>query len=139
MAKEKAPSITELPKEEQIKMLENLVPSYFSNNKNLNSLKKVADEENKNIKTIMQNLELESFTADGKTAKISSVVKTSLNEDALLAWLKENELEANIMKTREYVDLDALENAIYNGVINPVDLAPFQVESTQIKLTIDAK
>lgn len=139
MAKEKVLKLEELSTEVQIAKLKTLVPSYFANNQKLNSLKKVADEENKSIKSIMMNLNLDSYTVDGKTANISKVVKTSLDEEALSAWLKENELEANILKTREYVDMEALENAIYHGVINPVDLAKFQVDSTQIKLTLNAK
>lgn len=139
MAKEKVIKLEELSEEVQIAKLKALVPSYFVNNQTLNSLKKVTDEENKSIKSIMMNLNLDSYTVDGKTANISKVVKTSLDEEALLAWLKENELEANILKTREYVDMEALENAIYHGVINPVDLAKFQVDSTQIKLTLNAK
>lgn len=104
-----------------------MIDDYGVSNDDLNSLKKEVDSKNKNIKMLMQDLITEN--EDGKRyvrtgsyqATLSSQDRSTINEDRLIEWLKTHKLGKGIIKKKEYVDSDALENAIYNGVI-PQDL-----------------
>lgn len=105
---------------DRLKLLDELVPQYALNKKELDSYKKLCDEENKSIKSIMQDLTLQHYTAGGYKVTKTVQKRDRLNEDMLLSLftsvpklikVAEN---CNLVKTKQYVDMDALEKAIYD-------------------------
>lgn len=104
-----------------------LIPQYGINKSELDSYKKICDEENKQIKAIMANMPDDTYEVDGWKAKYTIQRRESMNEDVLLSILCNTELiddstmamiaKLGIIKTRTYIDFDALESAIYNHKI----------------------
>ena len=88
-------------------------------------LKKLTDS-TKKINTKIKAEMAEMFKNDGRKEysgnkyKVSYSVrkKESMNEEKLLDIAHENGL-TELIKTREYIDYDALENALYNNLIAP--------------------
>lgn len=68
--------------------------------------KEVAEKDGKRI-----------YENEGFKVTITIQDKSTMNEEKLIKFLKKNKLNKGIVKRREYVDSDALENAIYNGII----------------------
>ncbi len=96
--------------------LDTLIPQYAENKSLLDDYKKICDKENKQIKDMMEE---GSYEAGGWKATKSVTTRDSMNEDKLLDVLKNtNAVYLGIIKTKEYVDMDALESAIYNGDID---------------------
>lgn len=83
---------------------------------------------------------LEVVKSDNWQANISVTPKQDFNELQAIEIIKKNlggELLASVVKTREYIDEDALEKAIYNGDIDAKLLAPCTIEKEPtVKLTI---
>ena len=95
--------------------LDTLIPQYAENKSMLDDYKKICDEENKQIKDMMEE---GSYEAGGWKATKSVTTRDSMNEDKLLDVLKKAGFtQTSIIKTKEYVDMDELESAIYNGLI----------------------
>ena len=95
--------------------LDTLIPQYAENKSLLDDYKKICDEENKQIKDMMEE---GSYEAGGWKATKSVTTRDSMNEDKLLDVLKKAGFtQTSIIKTKEYVDMDELESAIYNGLI----------------------
>ena len=95
--------------------LDTLIPQYAENKGLLDDYKKICDEENKQIKELMEE---GSYEAGGWKATKSVTTRDSMNEEKLLDVLKKSGFtQTSIIKTKEYVDMDELESAIYNGLI----------------------
>ena len=95
--------------------LDTLIPQYAENKQMLDDYKKICDDENKQIKDLMDE---GSYEASGWKATKSIQTRESMNEDKLLAVLKKAGFnQTSIIKTKEYVDMNELESAIYNGLI----------------------
>src|SRR5574344_2339912 len=92
--------------------LSQLLPVYQANKSEMDSYKKLVDKDNKEIKTIMIGAELGEFIVDDIKASVSISEREDFIEEALIAKLKEMKIRG-IVKKKEYVDMDALENAIY--------------------------
>ena len=97
--------------------LKELIPVYYDNKQNLDYYKKQCDAENAEIKKMMAEQKIKDFEVDGIVAKYVIQNKEKMNEDALLKLLKENGY-TDVIKTKEYVDMDALENALYHDTID---------------------
>lgn len=98
--------------------LDTLIPQYAENKAILDDYKKICDTENKQIKDIMDE---GSYEAGGYKATKSVQVRESMNEDKLLDVMKQHyaiHQKFGIIKTKEYIDMDALESAIYKGQID---------------------
>lgn len=97
--------------------LEQLIPQYGQHDQELKDLKKVCDSEKEEIKKIMteQNSTCESYGG----FKVNRVVqkRQSFNEEKAIEILKANNIQ-NVIKTKEYLDMDALENEMYAGNIS---------------------
>jgi len=96
--------------------LTELIPNYARHKEDMDELKKYCDKENKEIKMLMEGLEENTFSSCGYTAKRTVSNRETINEDKLLE-VAHNEGISEIIKTKEYIDFDALEKAIYDGVI----------------------
>ena len=125
--------------------LSDLVYSYATDKDVLKQYKDKTDKENADIKTAMK--QLITIDKDGKrfyktekwVVTLSEVDTSKLNEDKLITWLKQNKLGKGIIKKKEYVDSNALESAIYNGLITQeqlIEMESCKDVSTQERLTI---
>ena len=99
--------------ENEERTLDELIPTYAQNKLELESYKKICESENSAIKDKMQKLGQDEYSVDGYVAKRSVSERVSMNEDKLLAVMKKHYL-VEVIKTREYVDMDALENYLYH-------------------------
>ena len=97
--------------------LKTLVPSYYENKQNLDFYKKQCDAENSEIKKLMAEQKLKDFEVDGIVAKYIIQNKETMVEEKLIALLKSKGY-TDVIKTKEYVDMDALEDALYHDVID---------------------
>lgn len=115
--------------------LDDLIPLYYEHNELVKKHKKVADEAGKDIKKIMAEQGITEFAAHGLIAKVSVSERVDLMEDVLMEKIKELGIKG-IIKTREYIDMDALETALYNGLINPAMLVQAQTKKEVVTLRI---
>ena len=97
--------------------LETLIPIYYDNKQNLDFYKKECDAQNAEIKKLMAEQDIKEAEFLGIVAKYVIQKKESFNEEALLKLLKDNGY-TNVIKTKEYVDMDALEDALYHDTID---------------------
>ena len=106
--------------------LETLIPQYAANKNELDSYTKICKEENEQIKAALVELGENEYSTGGYTVKRIVAVKESMNEEKLLEVLRQNGLDVAI-KTKEYVDMDALEAYLYNNM--PSNELARQIES----------
>ena len=106
--------------------LEELIPRYALNKAELDSYTKICKEENEQIKAQLVELGQDEYSAGGYKVKRIVAVKESMDEAKLLEVLRQNGIDVAI-KTKEYVDMNALEAYLYNNVPS-TDLAR-QLES----------
>lgn len=97
--------------------LDTLIPQYAANKAEMDDYKKICDRENAEIKSIMKDFVVSSYEASGYKATYSVSERTSMNEEMLLD-IAHNYNIPGIVKTKEYIDYDALEKAIYDGEIS---------------------
>ena len=97
--------------------LDELIPQYAQNKAEMDSYKKICDSENAQIKALMAELDDPVYEAGGYKATYSVQERESMNEDILLDIAHHFGL-SEIVKTKEYIDFDALEKAIYDGKIS---------------------
>jgi hypothetical protein len=106
-------------KQEELKVdIASIIDSYGKNKDEAKGLKKYIDEESKLIKDYFSKNNLESFESEKYTAIVSNTTKTSLNDDLAIEILKANlkpEELKTVIKTKEYIDEDALEKLSYSG------------------------
>ncbi len=115
--------------------LDELIPLYYEHNELVKKHKKVADKANKEIKKIMAEQGITEFATHGLIAKVSVSERVDLMDDVLIEKIKELGIKG-IIKTREYIDMDALETALYNGLISPAALAQAQIKKEVVTLRI---
>ena len=105
--------------------LEELITKYADDKEQLDSWKKVCDEENSKIKDVMVKDDA-LCTEGGKKwvkqcgsviATVTMKKKETVNEDKLLSIIQLMGIPG-IIKTKEYVDMEALEAAMYRGELN---------------------
>ena len=94
--------------------LDELIPAYAENKAMLEDYKKLCSVENEEIKALMTE---DTYETGGYKATKSVSSRDSLNEDRVLATV-DDELRKyfnknNIIKTKEYIDVDNLESLIY--------------------------
>ena len=112
---------------DRINALEGLIHSYKQNKESLDNFKEVVEAGNQKIKEIMRNNDLTEFTTlTGIKASYVVQKRESFNEEALLKRVKELGF-TNIIKTKEYVDMDELENLIYNGELDASKISDCRV------------
>lgn len=104
--------------DKQPKTLEVLIPSYYQNKQELDSYTKICNEENGMIKELMANDNKDVCEVSGIIAKRTVCKRESLNEDKLIEVLRKHNIEG-VIQTKEYVNMDALEDYLYNSTISP--------------------
>ena len=134
-----------LPKEVEDKTLVEVIPLYGE----FNDIKNVMDNRLKVYNAFIKTKLLEAnkdkgkdieFEAGGYIAKLATRSKFSFIEDALILRLKQLTEEgldiSNVVKVKEYVDMDELEKLIYNGVISASSLQDCQTVTESQVLTV---
>ena len=109
--------------------LDRLIPEYYEDKEHLDGYKKICDESSARIKQLMQAENLDKYEVDYEHITNSKLYATmsisqrkTMNEDALLARVKELGRQ-DLIRTKEYVDYDLLEKALYAGDIQESDIS----------------
>ena len=104
---------------EVYKELGELIERYGLNKSEFDSYKELCDKENKEIKEIMSNENLKLYQSEHYKVSYSVSERTSFDEETMIAVIKSYNLPdpLGLIKTREYIDEDALEASIYSGLI----------------------
>lgn len=111
---------------EDIEQLETAIKSYYEYNTEYNSIKKDKDVFNTLIKEILKKNNLTKFsTEEGLNASLTITNKPVYNEIGLIEYLKQFNIP-DLIKTKEYIDMDVLEDCIYHGQIDAANLAPYK-------------
>lgn len=116
-------------------LLELTLDSFYTKKNEADMWKKLADTENKQIKTLMSDLELEEFEYNNIKAKLNVSKRYSFIEEALLEKIKQLGLN-HLIKTKEIVDMEALESAIYNGKLDAKELENCQQLKEVVSLRV---
>ena len=104
-----------------LQKLDTLIPRYAENKAEFDSYKKICDKENAEIKSIMADFAVQKYQAGGYKASYSVSTRETMNEEMLLSLFSSvpafNDVaeQYGIIKTRSYIDFDALEKAMYDS------------------------
>lgn len=107
--------------------LATMIDDYKQNKEQESSIKKWLSNVGDSIENIMRKNNLSEFSTEKWTAKITTTQKEDFNEFRAIEILKETLSEDDlkkVVKTREYIDDDALESLVYNGVFDVAKLEP---------------
>ena len=96
--------------------LKKLINDYAEQNSLFNATKKVVDRLKSEIKEAFSESKISEFDTGDFTAVLSNVEKQSFNEELMIPIIK-TFCVRGVVKKKEYVDMDALEKAIYSGKI----------------------
>lgn len=94
--------------------LDKLIVKYASDKAELKLLTEETDAANAEIKRRMREAKESVHEVDGWVATYTTSNRESMNEVRLLDILKKRKIP-NVIKTKEYVDMDALEKYLYNN------------------------
>lgn len=123
---------------DKIALLEGLIPQFAENKAQLDKYEKLCEADKTEIKQTMADYALQRYETEGYTAIRSVSERESFNEEMLLDIVKAFDTpELGLIKTREYVDFDALEAAIYNDRLDKDSLLNIQkAKETKIVVTL---
>lgn len=113
--------------------LNTIIPQFYKDKAEMDKFKKVADAENKKIKQLMLDANEDTHEAGEYVARQSVSERESLNEDKLIAVLKKHEIPG-VIKTKEYVDMNALESYLYYNEMTKSFAADLDRCKTTIKV-----
>ena len=100
-------------------------------------LKKECDGYSKQIKEVMTEQNLVEYYTEKYKAVVSTIETKSFDDAKLLEKIKSwGEISNKLIRTVEVVDMTALEDAIYNGLVVTSDLAECQVVKKQQRLVV---
>lgn len=117
---------------------------YVKVKEELDPLEKKAKSLNNTIKNLMEILKLETVPLESIDTEIKYSVSESVSfdEEKLIPMLRQLAPRTECIKTKEYVDMDVLENEIYHGLLSDEALIAMDTckEVKKIpKLTIKSK
>lgn len=112
-----------------------LIPSYKEHKTELKELGELTESENAKIKDYMGQLKTDRFIVGDWVAAVTDSKRESFNEPKLIELLKKIGVKG-IIKKKEYVDMDALENAIYNKEIEATAISSAKETKTVTTLRI---
>ena len=121
------------------RILNSTIECFYEDKQLADKYKKSAEEYNKEIKQLMSTINKNEFETDsGLIAKISVQKRESFIEEALLQKIKELKVPG-IIKTKEYVDMDLLEDAIYNEKLDASELTTCRKIQEVVTLKVSKK
>lgn len=130
------PTINEVNEE---RILNSTIECFYEDKQLADKYKKSAEEYNKEIKQLMSTINKNEFETDsGLIAKISVQKRESFIEEALLQKIKKLKVPG-IIKTKEYVDMDLLEDAIYNEKLDASELTTCRKIQEVVTLKVSKK
>lgn len=105
-------------KTKAVSTLDELIPAYGDNKERLDVLDKICKEENKQIKELLGDKT--NYETSGWKVTKSVQNRDKIDEDLLCVKLSDfpEMYELGIIKVQEYVDMTALEDAMYKGQLN---------------------
>lgn len=98
--------------------LSELIDRYGLNKAELDSYKELCDRDNKEIKAQMAELDVAEYESESYIATVTESERVTVDEDAMLELLSQSGYRNLCIRTKEYVDADLLEKAIYRGDID---------------------
>lgn len=119
--------------------LSKIIDEYKESKDRENALKKVNNELNENIKSYMHEHNMSSADSEKYTATLTKTDKEFLNDDLAIELIKENlegALLNTVIKTKEYIDEDALEKLVFNGQFDISKLEKAKITKTSYTLRI---
>ena len=125
-----------------LETLKSICANYISIKAEADKYDKLAKSDNAEIKRQMFALHLKSCDTDLGTVKISEQESKSFREDDLIQYLKDNGVADGIVKMKEYVDMEALESAIYHEKLSKevvAGMSSCEDKKVTIKLLISKK
>lgn len=91
----------------------------YANAKNEEKIiKKEVELLNNRLKELMKDGDITEVSSGNITVHYSVQHRQSFNEDKLIAQLKHFAPDSNCIKTKEYIDMDVLEDEIYKGLLS---------------------
>ena len=121
------------------RMLNSSIECFYEDKQLFDKYKKSTEEYNAEIKELMKKLNKDQFETDsGLIAKVSVQKRESFDENKLIAKLKDLKTEG-IIKTKEYVDMNALEDAIYNERLDATELTNCRIVKEVITLKVSER
>lgn len=124
-------------KERKLKELKDIIDSYGPNNAKFNEYKKVCGEENGNIKALMTELELDNCQTSEWKATKKIIDKEVINEDKLIEIARKYNID--IIRQKEYIDYDKLEEFTYAGSISKemlLEIDTCRQSKPEVRLTV---
>lgn len=107
------------------RMLNALIGSFYDHKQKADHYKKEAEAENLEIKDTMNTMNIKEFNGDFLTAKINIQKRESFNDAKLLNLLDSyKDKIPGLIVMKPVVDMDKLEDAIYNGLLDATLLTP---------------
>ena len=121
--------------------LDILVERFGKMDAEIKELKKTNDKDKEEIKKALENLGESDWTAGGYRVKRVESTTETMNETKTLALMclhREIAEQLGIIKTKEYVDFEALEAALYAGAI-PAEIMADMDTCRETKTTISLR
>ena len=122
---------------DQMEKLDELVPQYALNKGEYDSYKAIVDKEKELIKEILTVIGEKKYTAGGYTVTKSVSIRETWDEDKLLEVAKKHKIP--VIKTKQYVDMQALEDYLYDHELSPegaVDLGKCRTQKETVALRL---
>ena len=111
------------------------IKSYFEQKKELDKQQRNVLQLSKDIKEYLISEDLSEYDSDDLTVSISEISKDTIDEENLIPLLKES--FPNVVKLKEYIDMDELENLVYTRQIPPDFIQSFIIhKEPTIRLNI---
>lgn len=108
----------------ELEQLKACAAEYVADKAEESKLKKRLDSNNASIKQLMELLQMDNVELDdGSKVHYGVTKKETLDEEKLLAQLKKYAPDTQCIKTKEYIDMDILENEIYHEKLSAEALA----------------
>lgn len=118
-----------------------LINDYGDRDTQIKSLKRLCDEEKEQIKEYLAEHGQDNYSTGHYTVSRIVAEQETLNEEKLLPILKSywatthGSVECPYIKTKEYIDMDKLEEAIYQKELTPNVLAEMDA-CREVKTTV---
>ncbi|MBO4543015.1 MAG: hypothetical protein J5725_07525 [Bacteroidales bacterium] len=106
--------------------LNDIVKKYFKQNTELNKRQKEVLQLGSEIKNALSKENLSEYEVDDIVVTLTTINRDILDEDGLIAEIREQ--FPSVVKTKEYIDMDALENLVYTRQISPDVMAKFIIK-----------
>lgn len=94
--------------------MDTLVSEFGKNDAEFKQLKKLVESQKTDIKQQLDLMGESDYSSGGYKVHCSVSTRESLNEDKLIQRLKKFAPDTECIKTKEYIDMEVLENEIYH-------------------------